>query len=186
MRDGKYPDMPFNQQLTLPCDMTLRSFPEGSRICRLPAKEIESLYERRHVWKDTSIKPGENLLKDISGELLDIQLQVELAGAREFGVYCRGEGVTYSAERGMLTCLGREAKVDAQSDQITLRILVDRASVEVFAGDGKMSMSSCFLPGPENAGLELFSAGGNPRILALTVYELKSAWPTSKAGKNLQ
>jgi sucrose-6-phosphate hydrolase SacC (GH32 family) len=76
--------------------------------------------------------------------------------------------------------------VDAPNGQITLRILVDRASIEVFLSDGKVSMSSCFLPGPENAGLELFSAGGNPRILALIVYELKSAWPTSKAGKNLQ
>src|ERR1017187_3751598 len=186
MRDGKYPDMPFNQQLTLPCDMTLRSFPEGLRICRLPAKEIERLYEKTHAWKDTTIKPGENLLKDISGELFDILLQIELAGAREFGVKCRREAVTYSAERGVLTCLGREARVDAPNGQITLRILVDRASIEVFLSDGKVSMSSCFLPGPENAGLELFSAGGNPRILALIVYELKSAWPTSKAGKNLQ
>src|SRR5208337_4873006 len=25
MRDGKYPDMPFNQQMTFPCDMSLRT-----------------------------------------------------------------------------------------------------------------------------------------------------------------
>lgn len=176
MRDGKYPDMPFNQQLTFPCDMTLRSFAEGLRICRLPVREIESIYEKKHAWKDTIVKPGENLLKGVSGELLDIQLQVDLAGAKEFGVKCRGEAVTYSAERRTLTCLGREAKVDTADGQVALRILVDRTSIEVFANDGKVSMSSCFLPDPEKAGLELFSDGGSPKILSMTVCELKSAW----------
>ena len=176
MREGKYPDMPFNQQLTFPCDMTLRSFTEGLRICRLPVKEIESIYGKKHAWKGKTIEPGENLLKDVSGSLFDIQLQVNLAGAKTFGVKCRGEAVTYSAGKEALTCLGREAKVDTANGQITLRILVDRTSIEVFANDGKVSMSSCFLPDPENTGLELFSDGGSPKILSMTVYELKSAW----------
>jgi sucrose-6-phosphate hydrolase SacC (GH32 family) len=105
-----------------------------------------------------------------------IQLQVDLAGAKEFGVKCRGEAVTYSAGKEALTCLGREAKVDTANGQITLRILVDRTSIEVFANDGKVSMSSCFLPDPGKAGLELFCDGGSPKILSMTVYELKSAW----------
>ena len=176
MRGGRYPDMPFNQQLSFPCDMTLRSFPEGLRVCRLPAKEIESLYGKRHAWKDTIAKPGENLLKDVSGELFDIRLQVDLAGATTFGVTCRGEAVTYSAEKKTLTCLGKKASVDAANGRITLRILVDRTSIEVFANDGKVSMSSCFLPDPGKSGLELFCDGGSPRILSMAVYELKSAW----------
>jgi fructan beta-fructosidase len=184
MRDGKYPDMPFNQQLSFPCDLTLRACPEGLRIFRLPVQEIASLRKKKHTWKDITIKPNENLLKDIPGELFDIELQVELAGAGEFGVKCKGEAVTYSAEKGTLTCLGREAKVNAVNGQITLRLIIDRTSMEVFANDGQVSMSSCFLPGPEKAGLELFSAGGNPRIRSLTVCELKSIWPPSRGAKN--
>ena len=30
MRDGKYPDMPFNQQMSFPCDLTLRTVREDS------------------------------------------------------------------------------------------------------------------------------------------------------------
>jgi sucrose-6-phosphate hydrolase SacC (GH32 family) len=184
MRDGKYPDMPFNQQLSFPCDLTLRACPEGLRIFRLPVQEIASLRKKKHTWKDITIKPNENLLRDIPGELFDSELQVELAGAGEFGVKCKGEAVTYSAEKGTLTCLGREAKVNAVNGQITLRLIIDRTSMEVFANDGQVSMSSCFLPGPEKAGLELFSAGGNPRIRSLTVCELKSIWPPSRGAKN--
>jgi sucrose-6-phosphate hydrolase SacC (GH32 family) len=142
----------------------------------LPVGEIKGIYGKEHVWKDKLVKPGENLLKDVSGGLYDIQLLVDLAGAKEFGIKCRGEAVTHSAEKKALTCLGRTVPVDPANGRITLRILVDRTSIEVFANDGKVSMTSCFLPDPEKAGLELFSAGGSPKILSMTVYELKSAW----------
>ena len=177
MLGGKYPDMPFNQQMNFPCEMKLRTFPEGLRICRLPVKEIENIYGKKHAWKDETVKPGENLLKDVYGGLYDIQLQVDLAGAKEFGIKCRGEAVTYSAERKVLSCLGKEAPVEAANGQITLRILVDRTSMEVFANDGKTVMTSCFLAKPDNTGLELFSKDSSPRILSMTVYELTSCWP---------
>ena len=109
-------------------------------------------------------------------------MQVELGGATELGLRCRGQAVTYSAEKGTLACLGREAKVQAGNGKLALRILIDRTSLEIFADDGKVSMSSCFLPGPENAGLELFSKGGNPKILSMTVCELKPIWPKNQVG----
>jgi fructan beta-fructosidase len=166
--------------MAFPCDLTLRSFPEGLRICRLPAAEIKNLYEKQHVWKDVTIKPGENPLKDVSGELFDIQLQAEVGGATKFGIKWRGGAVTYSAEKETLNCLGREAKVQAANGQITLRILIDRTSIEVFANDGKVSMSSCYLPKPNNLGVEFFSDGGDLKITSMTVCELTSAWPESQ------
>ena len=39
MRDGKYPDMPFNQQMTFPCDLTLRTLNGSLRIFRQPVRE---------------------------------------------------------------------------------------------------------------------------------------------------
>jgi sucrose-6-phosphate hydrolase SacC (GH32 family) len=180
MAEARYPGMPFNQQMGFPCEMKLRTFPEGLRICRLPVAEIKNVYGKHHTWKDQTLKPDENLLKDVAGGLYDIQLQVDPAGAKSFGIKCRGATVTYSAERAKLACLGKEAPMDAPNGKITLRILVDRTSLEVFANDGKVVMTSCFLPTPEMTGLECFAEGGNPKILSMTVDELKSAWPTSK------
>jgi len=177
MRDGKYPEMPFNQQLTFPCDLKLRTFPEGLRICRLPVKEIASLYGKKHTLKNKTIGAAKNILQDISADLLDVQLDIQIAGARDVGIRCKGIPVTYSAEKSLLSCLGKGAKVDAPNDRIRLRMLVDRTSIEVFANNGKVSMSSCFLPGPTASGLELFAEGGSPSVLSMTVYELKSIWP---------
>lgn len=180
MNGGKYPDMPFNQQMSFPCEMKLRTFPEGLRICRLPIAEIKNIHGKNHTWKDQPIKAGENLLKDVAGGLYDIQMQVDLADAKSLVIKCRGEAVTYSAEKKALSCLGKEAPAEPSSGKITLRILVDRTSLEVFANDGKTVMTSCFLPAPENTSLELSTEGGSPKILSMTVNELKSAWLTGK------
>ncbi|MCX6877392.1 MAG: GH32 C-terminal domain-containing protein [Verrucomicrobia bacterium] len=76
----------------------------------------------------------------------------------------------------MLCCLGKEAPVEGANGRITLRILVDCTSLEVYANDGKVVMTSCFLPAPENTSLELSAEGGTPKILSMKVYELKSIW----------
>jgi hypothetical protein len=72
--------------------------------------------------------------------------------------------------------------VNAANGQMTLRIIIDRTSMEVFANDGQVSMNSCFPPGPEQAALELCCAGGSPRIRSMAVYELNSTWPTRRVG----
>jgi sucrose-6-phosphate hydrolase SacC (GH32 family) len=183
MRGGRYPDMPFNQQLTFPCDLTLHSFPEGPRICRLPVDEIKSLYARTQAWKDRTIKPGENPFRDVSSELFEIHLQAEPGAAKSFGIRWRGATVAYSPEKRSLSCLGKEVKVPPADGQITLRVLIDRTSIEVFASDGRISMSSCYLPKPQSAGLELFTDGGDLKLLSLTVHELKSAWQSGNDDK---
>jgi fructan beta-fructosidase len=178
MRDGKYPDMPFNQQMSFPCEMMLRSFPEGLRICRLPVREIAGIHRKKHTWNNLTLDPGENPLKNLSSDLLDLELRVNLAGAREFGIQCRGEAITYSTEKHALICLSNEAPLDTPDGCLALRILVDRTSLEVFADDGKVVMTSCFLPDPRSTGLAMFSRGGNPRILSMTAHELESSWKT--------
>jgi sucrose-6-phosphate hydrolase SacC (GH32 family) len=158
----------------------LRSCPEGLRIFRLPVGEITSLYAKKHVWKDLILEPGTKPLSEVSGDLLDIQLQADVAGTKAFGVKWRGQTITYSTARKTLACFGREAPLDAAGGLPTLRVLIDRSSIEVFGGDGKVSMSSCYLPGPNAAGLELFCDGGRCRIASMAVYELHSAWAKGK------
>lgn len=75
MAEGNYPDMPFNQQMNFPTEMTLHSTPEGLRIYRLPVREICKLYKKEHKWSKVTLNPGDNLLKDVSGDLFDISAE---------------------------------------------------------------------------------------------------------------
>ena len=69
MRGGKYPDMPFNQQMSFPCELTLRTTSAGIRLFRQPVKELENIHQTKHSWNDQPLKPGENLLSGIAGDL---------------------------------------------------------------------------------------------------------------------
>lgn len=174
MRGGKYPGMPFNQQMGFPCELKLQTFPEGIRMTRWPVKEIETLRGQEHTWNRETLKPGENPLAGIRGELFDIQAEVELGEASEFGFKVRGEKVAYLVKEKKLSALGASGPLELKDGRLTMRLLVDRASVEAFGDEGKLSLSSCFVPQAE--GLEAYCTGGNVRIASLKVYELKSAW----------
>jgi len=177
MNGGRYPKMPFNQQMSFPCEMRLRRFPEGLRICRLPVREIETIHEKEHAWTDLTLKPGENPLDSIGGDLFDIRAEIELQDASAVQIRVRNQAIHYSVGEKKLTCLGRRAALEPMGRRIGLQILVDRTSIEVFGNEGKVSMTSCFLPKAKDRGLSLEALGGSVKVVSLKVFPLRSAWP---------
>ena len=85
------PDMPFNQCMLFPCELTLRTTDEGIRMFAKPVREIETLHARKHAWKNRTLKEGENLLSGIKGELFDIRAEFEVGDAEEFGFVFRND-----------------------------------------------------------------------------------------------
>jgi len=184
MRDGQYPQMPFNQQMSFPCELTLRTTPEGLRLYRWPVKEIAGLYEKEQHRKDITLRPGDpDPLHALTGDLWDIQAEFELQDAKAFGFQVRNADVRYSAADKTLTCLGKTAPLSPNGNHITLRLLVDRTSLEVFGNGGQVSLTSCFLPRPKDQGLSLYAEGGSVKLVSLTAHSLRSAWPAATPGK---
>ena len=105
MAGGKYPNMPFNQQLSFPVTLALRTFPEGVRLCTWPVKEIDNLHDKHHHWAGT-LKPGQNPLADVQGELFDVRLEIEPASAAEVGLNIRGVPIQYNVKEQTLSCMG--------------------------------------------------------------------------------
>jgi len=176
MSGGKYPDMPFNQQMTFPCELTLRTTNEGIRLFRQPVKEIETIHQNEQLWKNISLKSGENPLSGISGELFDIHAELDPVSASEIGFIIRGEKVQYNAAEKQISCLGRSASLDTIQAKIRLQILVDRTSIEVFGNDGQVSLSSCFLPDPADSDVGIYALGGEAKINSLKVFQLSSSF----------
>jgi sucrose-6-phosphate hydrolase SacC (GH32 family) len=176
MSGGKYPDMPFNQQMSFPCELTLRTAPDGIRLFKEPVNEIENIHGEEYIWKDQTIKPEDKPLSDLSGDLFHIRAEFDLGNAKELGFIIRGEKVQYKVNEMQLTCLGKTARLEPVQNRIKLEILVDRTSIEVFGNDGRISLSSCFLPDPTNKGLEVYVSEAEANLISMSVYELKSAW----------
>ena len=178
------PRLTWMGQMSFPCQLTLRTFPEGIRLCRQPIERIKNLYIEEDSWHDLGLQPGDNPLAQISGDLFDIRAEIELAGASEFGIVTRGESVSYSVTDKTVSCLDRSAPLEPMSGRIKLRILVDRASIEVFGNDGKVSLSNAFFPNATDTCLEMFTKGGGIRVVSLEFGRIESIWleADAKAG----
>lgn len=146
-------------------------------MCRNPVREIEKLHVDEFSLADRILSPGENPLEGIAGDLFDIRIEIELAEASEFGLRIHEARVRYYVSDHTITCLGATAPLNPVSGRIKLKILVDRTSIEIFGNDGRVSMSSCFLPEEDpETDIGLYAAGGEARIVSLKVYKLRSAW----------
>jgi fructan beta-fructosidase len=176
MRGGSYPQMPFNQQMSFPCELTLRRTPEGLRLFRWPVKEIRSLYTKEWKEKDVPLRPDANPLSELTGDLWDIEAEFELGEAQEVGFSVRGEDVVYRVKEQTLSALGRSAPLKIEKGRVRLRILADRTSLEIFGNSGAASLSSCFTPHPNDLTLAVFARGGTATLRALRVRSLRSAW----------
>ena len=176
MSGSKPPDMPFNQQMSFPCELTLQTTSGGIRLHREPVAEIENIHAYTHAWSDLALKPGEDPLAGLTGELFDIRAEIALNDAAAVGFKIRGQDIRYDVAEQQLTFLERSGPLAPQDGKISLQILVDRISIEAFGNGGELSMTSYFLPDLNNADIGMYTDGGAATLVSLKVHELKSSW----------
>lgn len=184
-RTLKLPNMPFSQQMTFPCELTLRSTEEGVSLFSIPVKEIEGLRSRTHIWRKIDLAPRENPLSDIQGELFDICAELQAVEAEEFGFVIRGIPIACDVKKGEISCQGKTAPLRPTEGKIRLRVLVDRISIEIFGNDGRIALPVVVIPDDANTSLIAYSHGGTTRIISLEVHELRSAWEKYKQDQQL-
>jgi sucrose-6-phosphate hydrolase SacC (GH32 family) len=184
MRDGKFPDMPFNGQMSFPCELSVTKFPTGYKLIRKPIAELEQMHGKAYSWENKNVIPGidENKLKKVSGDCLHIIGEFDLKTSDNFGLMVRhsskipGTEILYNVKRGTLSVLGCTVPLPAVNNKIKLEILIDRTSVEVFANDGQAVISNCFTPDEKAKDVVLFTNGGELGIDKLDVYKIESVW----------
>jgi levanase/fructan beta-fructosidase len=177
MNGGKYPEMPFNQQMSFPCELTLHRFPEGLRLCRMPVKEISQLYSSTLKEASFSLQPDHPLQgHNKYNSPVDLYVAFNPGQSTAVGFKIQGETIRYNSREQTITCCGRTTALPAINGTVKLRILVDRTSIELFGNDGRVSMTSCFVPAPGNLEITLFAEGAAVNARSLVAHELNSAW----------
>lgn len=174
MAGGRYPGMPFNQQLTVPRVLSLKKTPEGIRLAMEPVREIAKIELSLRTWPSLALEPGRRReLGGLAGDLYDIRARVDPGSASEVGLEVRGEKVAIWLPKRVLRALGREAPLP--EGPLALRILVDRTSIEIFASGGLVQLAGCFLPPPENRRIAAYAEGGRASA-TIEARELRSIW----------
>ncbi|MEO5915372.1 MAG: glycoside hydrolase family 32 protein [Luteolibacter sp.] len=169
MRGSDFKDMPFSQQVSFPCELTLHDTKDGLRIFRRPIRELELLHKTERKLGSRTLEAGEVLPLAASGELFRIQAEVTIPEGAKLTFRLRGFPVVLTSKT-MESGIGPHS---AQEEIKTVEILVDRASVETFINDGEISCTRNFLPEQEDLTLE---AEGTVTIRSLVIHQLKSIW----------
>ena len=184
MKGGQYPDMPFCGQLSFPCELSLTKYADGIKLIRKPVKEIELLHGKGEVWEHTNLIPGiqKNLLHSLKGDCLHIIGSFKIKTADSFGFVVRldkeknGAEISYTTATHSLVCLGQSTVIQPIDGVIKLEILLDRSSIEIFANDGKVVLTSTYQGKEKAEGIYLYNTGGELEIEKLAIYPMKSIW----------
>ena len=171
--------MPFNQQMSFPTTMELRTTPEGIHLFRWPIKEIESLYIKRHEFTNQRIEELAAALSGIEADLIDASIEFDPKETGDLEWTLRGLNVMYQADKQEFLYKATTLAAPPVNGTVKLRVLVDRGSIELFANDGAAVATRYALPDPANQSIRL-TGNGN---VSLVINELKSSWPQQTAAK---
>lgn len=170
------PGMSFNQQLGAPVVLSLCRDAGDLRLCAQPVREIECLHGPEHAFVDVHLDAGGALVCPSAAELLHARATVTPGSATHVSIEVHGLRVEYDVTASMLECHGNSAPCPLVDGKLDMELLVDRASVEVFAGCGRVYMPVGVVLPELSRPLAVTAVGGAVIVESLRVWELKSAW----------
>ena len=125
----------------------------------------------------TNIPVGKKpYIPDFESELIDLNIIARIKEGAAVKMKIRGEEVVYNRNDNSISCEGTKINLLTRGEIQEFRILVDRASVEIFCNKGEKAL---FIPtalNNEKRKLEFSASGGKVEIEQLAAYSLKSSW----------
>ncbi|MGV6936766.1 GH32 C-terminal domain-containing protein [Paenibacillus sp. CMM36] len=178
----------------LPLSVYLR---DDGRLGIEPIQELQSLRgPKRLSLRDQSLAETNVQLRNVHGDMLEIQLELEPGSAKKFGIKVRctpdGEEETllyYDWNQALLMvdrskttlhpgekCGGIQGgKLELLGENLKLHIYLDRSMVEAYAS-GLKSLTTRVYPSRMDAlGLEIWG-DGEPFVKSLDIWDMKSVW----------
>ncbi len=166
------PGMRFNQMMTFPSELTLRTTNEGIRLFIEPIDEIQKLHQSTYYW-DNVVISGENdeLLADVNADLLHIKAHFEIMTGTNFGLEVNGYRIQYDMNHNLLN----DVFLSPDDTAIYLDILVDRNSIEIYANHGRLYLADTYNSVDKVKHLKVFSRD-ETLLKRMEIYELESIW----------
>jgi sucrose-6-phosphate hydrolase SacC (GH32 family) len=164
--------MPWNQQMSFPSTMELRTTENGIKLFRNPIKEIENLYIKKYSYNSKSINFVNRSLARISPELIDLRLNFKPIENDEFKINIRGQEIIYKNQNFIFQDTNVPAK--QRNGKTSIRVLLDRSSIEIYVNEGENIMTTYAVSNKKNKNVSI-SSNRNMRI-NLELNELKSSW----------
>jgi fructan beta-fructosidase len=170
-------EMPFSQQMSFPNTLELKTTPEGIRLYRWPIKEIKKLYSKNYKFDNLSLEKTNEKLAEIKAELIDLSVEFETKNPLKISIH--GLDVIYDSKTDSISFGKTRIPAPSFQSKVSLRILLDRASLELFVNKGASVATFYAVPKVENQRI-ILSGEKETKINSLIINELKSIWNNYK------
>jgi len=172
------PGMPFTGMHFFPTELALQTLPTGVRLCSTPIAEITNAVQNTYSWTNLTLNPGNNPLSGITGQLFDVRAQFTPGSASTITFNLCGVSITYAPASEQISCNGVTNPLPPINGAVTLEVITDCQSVEIFGNSGQLYMPIVTTPySPTDNYLSLNSQGASTVFNYLVVNQLKSIWP---------
>lgn len=186
---GRIPTAPWRGQMTAPRTLSLRRTPEGIRLAQAPAAAIDALRERPFRFRGSDIDSLNAKLaaRSRDSRSFDLTATIRPGAARQIAFTVLEAVIGYDVQAGRIfvdrTHAGdvsfspkfpsrTEAPAPLRNGALKLRILADRCSLEVFADDGLVVLTTLVYP-KSGAGVVSLSADREPESMDLRLWPLR-------------
>jgi fructan beta-fructosidase len=195
------PTTPWRSAMTFPRQLNLEKGKDEYYITSNPVEEIERLHERKATIKPFEIKDKTELTKQIPFELSPIEVIADFelpktGASSEFGFELynsKNENIIVAynnTSKNFIINRENSGKNDFSKDFkgiqlsgemktdsiISIHLIIDMASVELFGQLGKVSMTDIFFPNEPFKDLRVYSKNGIVKCKGLTIYKLNNIW----------
>ena len=177
MRDGGpgLQGAPFNLQMTLPMDFTLRNSGGAPRLWAEPSNEVIKLRESTKEWENLVIGPDDvDPLADFGGGQFEIEAVIDAnskASEMGFKIFDHELAVWKKEDQSFTGTEGRQPPVDGK---LRIRVFVDTVSMEVFINGTYTSRYLRQTPGTKP--VKIIASGGSVHFESLKIHTLRSVW----------
>jgi fructan beta-fructosidase len=193
---NQVPTEKWRSAMTLPRELSLTSSEYGVFLIQKPVSEMDTLRKSLVFKQDLTIESNNPLVFNLIHHLMEINVEFEKVSSSYFGMilqYSDTEKIMISYDTLIeKLCVDRtnagessfsaafptiqEAPLEMNDGRIKLQIFIDTSSVEVFANDGKVVITSLIFPNEPCNKIVLLSNEGSTHVPSLTLTELDSIW----------
>jgi fructan beta-fructosidase len=185
------PTHPWRGAMTLPRSIRLDGGSPAMLIQEPPASLAERRRDERRFEGSSVAEIAEAVGADRGGSVLDIELAIELGGARSVELELAADDTSavtlrYDADAATLTldrsrvaatigsgfADGDAAPLPLRDGRIDLRIVLDRSSVEVFADGGRVALTNLVFPTEGAEQVRIRSHGEPTGPVTLSLWDL--------------
>lgn len=195
------PTASWRSATTVPRELTLKNTPGGIRLLSQPVRELASLRGESVELKGRSVSGTVEITQEIPFQATTSEMVLAFKAPR--GGTSKAFGVVLSNGQGQKVQIGYDpgrqsffvdrsgagnnsfskdfagrhpAPRVSTADSIKLHLVIDVASVELFADDGEVVMTEIFFPDAPFKQVSLFSDGGAAQLTTGKITALQSIW----------